>query len=89
MLMNEWQSPHCYLLEFPQIMAAKKPKNLYHLQTVTFKLAKKGKKIKIRKGKMKVMYSVALVIMGKWSLREWQCNVALHVTKRSKKERGS
>ena len=80
MLMNEWQSPHCYLLEFPQIMAAKKPKNPYHLQTVTFKLAWKGKKIKIQKGKMKVMYSVALIIMEIWSLREWQCNVALHVT---------
>ena len=79
-LMNEWQSPHCCLLEFPQIMAAKKPKNPHHLQTVTFKLAQKGKKIKIQKEKMKVMYSVALVIMGKWSLREWQCNVALHVT---------
>ena len=24
MLMNEWQSPHCCLSEFPQIMAAKK-----------------------------------------------------------------
>ena len=80
MLMNEWQSPHCCLSEFPQIMAAKKPKNPYRLQTVTFKLAQKGKKIKIRKEKTKFMYLVALVIMGKWSLREWRCNVALHVT---------
>ena len=47
---------------FSRIMAAKKPKNPYRLQTVTFKLAWKGKKIKRRKEKTKVKYSVALVM---------------------------
>ena len=79
MLMNEWQSPHCCLSEFPQIMAAKKPKNPYCLQTVTFKLSQKGKKIKMRKGKMKVMCSVALVIMGRKSLCASWILMGLHV----------
>ena len=42
-------------------MAAKTLKNPYRLQTVTFKLCKRGKKTKIRKEKPKVTYSVALV----------------------------
>ena len=43
-------------------MAAGTLKNPYRLQIETFKLSKKGRKTNIRKGKVKVMYSAALVI---------------------------
>ena len=45
-----------------RIMAAKTLKNLYRLQTATFKLSLKEKKTKVRKEKPKVTYSEALVI---------------------------
>ena len=50
------------LLDFSQITAAKTLKNLYFLQTVTSKLSYKGKKTNIRKEKLKITYSVALVM---------------------------
>ena len=50
------------LSEFSRIMAAGTLKNPYRLQIETFKLSKKGRKTNIRKGKVKVMYSAALVI---------------------------
>ena len=50
------------LLDFSQITAAKTLKNLYFLQTVTSKLSYKGKKTNIRTEKLKITYSVALVM---------------------------
>ena len=50
------------LLDFSQITAAKTLKNLYFLQTVTSKLSYKGKKTNTRKEKLKITYSVALVM---------------------------
>ena len=49
-------------MDFSQITAAKTLKNLYFLQTVTSKLSYKGKKTNIRKEKLKITYSVALVM---------------------------
>ena len=50
------------LSEHFRIMATKKIKNAYHLQTVTFELSEKGKRTKIRKEKPKVTFSMALVV---------------------------
>ena len=49
-------------MDFSQITAAKTLKNLYFLQTVTSKLSYKGKKTNMRKEKLKITYSVALVM---------------------------
>ena len=49
-------------LENLQIMAAETLKNMYCWQTVRFKLSQKGKKTNILKEKLKVTYSVALVL---------------------------
>ena len=49
-------------MDFSQITAAKTLKNLYFLQTVTSKLSYKGKKTNTRKEKLKITYSVALVM---------------------------
>ena len=43
-------------------MAAKTLKNLYRLQTVTFKLFQKAKKTRIRKEKPKVTFSVVMIM---------------------------
>ena len=48
-------NPRSFLTEFFGITAAKTLKNPYHLQTVTIKLLKKGKKTKIRKEKPKAI----------------------------------
>ena len=49
-------------LENPPIMAAKTLKNMYCWRTVRLKLSYKGKKTNILKEKLKVTYSVVLVL---------------------------
>ena len=51
-----------HLSEFFRAMAAKTLKNTHRLETMTFKLSYERKRIKIRKEKLKVTYSVALVM---------------------------
>ena len=55
-------NPRSFVGMFLGLWLPKMMKNLYRLQTVTFKLSQKGKETKTRKEKPNVTWSVALVM---------------------------